>query len=140
QLESLWRVIGRRVGEVGAQVNAQDRGFPGCSTREVVWARDKAVLYRYQPLPGVKRARARPLFICYALVNRPEVLDLEPERSLVRRLLGAGLEVYLLDWGRPAEADRGLQLVDYIEGYLDGGIQYLRKTHRVPTVNLLGVC
>src|SRR5262249_32881741 len=102
--------------------------------------KDKAVLYRYLPLPAVKRARARPLLICYALVNRPDVLDLQPDRSLVRRLLAAGLEVYLLDWGRPDPSVRDLELLDYIERYLDGGIQYLLKTHQIRSINLLGVC
>jgi polyhydroxyalkanoate synthase len=139
QFESLWRDMGRRVAEAGAQASAQ-QGSPGCSSTEVVWKEDKAVLYRYLPLPAVKRAGARPLLICYALVNRPDVLDLEPERSLVRRLLGAGLEVYLLDWGRPDESDRGLELVDYIERYLGGGIQYLLETLRIRSLDLLGVC
>jgi poly[(R)-3-hydroxyalkanoate] polymerase subunit PhaC len=138
--ESLWRGIGRQITEAAAQVNAQRQGSPGCSSAEVVWREDKAVLYRYLPLPAVKRAGARPLLICYALVNRPDVLDLEPERSLVRALLAAGLEVYLLDWGRPDPSDRGLELVDYIERYLGGGIQHLLEAHRIRSINLLGVC
>jgi polyhydroxyalkanoate synthase len=121
-------------------VNAQQQESPGCSSAEVVWRQDKAVLYRYLPLPSAKRSRAPPLLICYALVNRPDVLDLEPERSLVRRLLAADLEVYLLDWGRPDESDRGRELVDYIDRYLGGAVQYLLKTHRIHSINLLGVC
>jgi polyhydroxyalkanoate synthase len=134
---SEWQAIGRRIAEITAQLSARQ---PGCSEAEVVWRKDKAILYRYLPLPEVKPARAPPLLICYALVNRPEVLDLEPDRSLVRQLLAAGLDVYLLDWGRPDHSDRHLELVDYIERYLDGGIRYLRKAHRVPAINLLGVC
>ena len=110
-----------------------------CST-EVVWQKDKAVLYRYLPLPSVKAARVRPILISYALVNRPDVLDLQPDRSLVRRLLAVGLDVYLLDWGRPDESDRELELSDYIEGYLDGAIRYVLKTRRMLSINLLGVC
>jgi polyhydroxyalkanoate synthase subunit PhaC len=137
---SQWQAIARRIDEVTAQLNAPESGSPGCSEAEVVWKKDKAAVYRYLPLPAVKRARAPPLLICYALVNRPDVLDLEPERSFVRQLLAAGLDVYLLDWGCPDASDRDLELVDYIERYLDGGIQYLRKTRRAPGINLLGVC
>jgi polyhydroxyalkanoate synthase subunit PhaC len=110
------------------------------SGREAVWKKDKAVLYRYLPLPSVRSARLRPVLISYALVNRPDVLDLQPDRSLVRRLLAAGLEVYLVDWGRPDESDRELELSDYIEGQLDGAIRYLLKSRRVPSISLLGVC
>jgi len=140
QFESLWHSIGRRISGIGTQVGAQHQASPGCSAAEVVWRKDKAALYRYLPLPSVKRARTPPLLICYALVNRPDVLDLEPERSLVRRLLAAGLTVYLLDWGRPAESDRSLRLEDYIERYLDGAVGHLLRTHRIAAVNLLGVC
>lgn len=131
--ETLLRDLRRSVAEAA-------NGSPGCSRTEIVWKKDKAVLYRYLPLPSVKSARLRPVLVSYALVNRPEVLDLQPDRSLVRRLLAAGLEVYLLDWGRPDESDRELALSDYIEGYLDGAVRHLLATRRIPSINLLGVC
>ena len=46
-----------------------------------------------------------PLVICYALVNRPYMLDLQPDRSLIRGLLARGLDVYLVDWGYPDRGD-----------------------------------
>jgi polyhydroxyalkanoate synthase len=113
---------------------------PGCSLREAVWKRGKAVLYRYLPLPFTQPARTEPVLISYALVNRPYVLDLKPDRSLVRDLLAAGLEVYLIDWGYPDEADRKLGLNDYISQYLGGCVRHILKTHRTRALNLLGIC
>ncbi len=87
----------------------QARGVTvGCSAKRAVWACGKTTLYHYLPLPEAARARrgAQPVLVCFALVNRPYILDLQPDRSLVRRLLEAGLEVYLIDWGDPDEADR----------------------------------
>lgn len=138
--EALLRDIRRTFAETSAAAPGSQNGSPGCSPTEVVWKKDKAVLYRYLPLPSVKSARLRPVLISYALVNRPDVLDLQPDRSLVRRLAAAGLEIYLLDWGRPDESDRELGLSDYIEGYLDGAIRYVLKTRRIPSISLLGVC
>jgi polyhydroxyalkanoate synthase len=43
-----------------------------------------------------------PLLFVYALINRPYILDLQQDRSVVRRMLEAGFDVYLIDWGEPS--------------------------------------
>ena len=48
-----------------------------------------------------------PILIVYALVNRPYMVDLQEDRSLVRNLLKLGLDVYLIDWGYPGRAIGG---------------------------------
>ena len=80
------------------------------------------------------------MLICFALVNRPYVLDLQSDRSLVRRLLAAGLTVYLIDWGNPDEADRCLDLEDYIERHLGGCVRQVLERHDSRSLDLLGVC
>jgi polyhydroxyalkanoate synthase subunit PhaC len=108
-----------------------------------VWRCGKTTLYRYQPLTtpvGRRPQGARPVLICFALVNRPYVLDLQPDRSLVRRLLEAGLEVYLIDWGNPDDADRGVDLAEYIERHLGGSVRHILRRHRTQSLDLLGVC
>jgi polyhydroxyalkanoate synthase len=112
----------------------------GCSLKDPVWRRDKVVLYRYRPLPFVQAARAHPVLICFALVNRPCVLDLQPDRSLVRSLLAAGLEVYLVDWGYPDENDYNIALTDYIEKYLAGCVNHVLRAEATSQLNLIGVC
>ena len=110
----------------------------GCSLKEPLWSCGKTTLYRYAPLTATPRGR--PLLICFALVNRPYVLDLQPERSLVRRLLEAGLEVYLIDWGNPDDADRHVDLEEYIEQHLGGSVRQVRARHGGAPLDLLGVC
>ncbi len=110
----------------------------GCSAREASFRVDKTVLWRYAPL--APSAGLPPLVICYALVNRPYKKDQQPDRSLVRGLLGHGLDVYLVDWGYPDRADSGLTLDDYVNRYLGACIDHVRQAHGVPQVNLLGVC
>jgi hypothetical protein len=71
------------------------------------------------------------VLICYALVNRPYMVDLQEDRSLVRGLLERGLDVFLIDWGYPDGADRFLELDDYVNGYLDRCVQFvLGQRHR----------
>ena len=114
----------------------------GCSAKRAVWSFGKTTLYRYQPRVGsaVRGPRARPVLLCFALVNRPYVLDLQPDRSLVRRLLEAGFDVYLIDWGDPGEADRRVDLAQYIERHLGGSVRYISGRHGAGNLDLLGVC
>jgi polyhydroxyalkanoate synthase len=115
----------------------------GCSAKRAVWRYGKTTLYQYLPLEGAAARAAAgiaPVLICFALVNRPYVLDLQPDRSLVRRLLEAGLTLYLIDWGDPDEADRGVDLAQYIEQHLGGSVRHVLETHGAPALNLLGVC
>jgi pimeloyl-ACP methyl ester carboxylesterase len=60
-----------------------------------------------------------PVLFVPSLVNRAYVLDLVPERSLMRWLPGQGLRTLLLDWGWPGEAERLFTLTDYVAGRLE---------------------
>lgn len=126
-----------QAGQVLATLRATQAGEEGAA-RDEVWRRGKVVLYRY-------RATARPLglpplLLVFALVNRPSILDFSPRRSLVRGLLAAGLDVYLIDWGYPDGTDRYLGFADYVDGYLDAAVQQILATHGIRALNLLGVC
>ena len=110
----------------------------GATEREEVWRDGKTVLYRFV---GDKPATAKvPLLVSYALVNRPYMVDLQADRSLIKGLLERGEDVYIIDWGYPDRSDRFLTLEDYIERYIGGAVDHLRRTHAVPAVNLLGIC
>ncbi|MDQ2972589.1 MAG: alpha/beta fold hydrolase, partial [Pseudomonadota bacterium] len=110
----------------------------GATAKEAVYREDKVVVYRYK---GAKKPTAKaPLLICYALVNRPYMVDLQDDRSLVKNLLALGEDVYLIDWGYPDGADRWLNLDDYINGYLRRCVDAVAKHAGVKKINLLGIC
>jgi polyhydroxyalkanoate synthase len=110
----------------------------GCSLKHAVWQSGKVKLYRYQPI--ARPAAAAPLLIVYALVNRPYMMDLQEDRSLIRGLLAEGLDVYLIDWGYPDGADRFTTLADYINDHVAGCVEHILKAHRLDALNVLGVC
>jgi polyhydroxyalkanoate synthase subunit PhaC len=110
----------------------------GSTPKEAVYHEDKLVLYRYKSM--VKNPNPVPILIVYALVNRPYMLDLQPDRSLIRHLLSQGQDVYLIDWGYPDVTDRYLTLADYIHGYIHRCIKAVCKRHGISKINLLGVC
>lgn len=111
----------------------------GVTPKEVIHQEDKTVLYRFKGNEAAATNRV-PVLITYALVNRPYMTDLQENRSMVKGLLDAGLDVYLIDWGYPDPADRYLTLDDYINGYLDSCVDVIRKRHDLEQINLLGIC
>lgn len=86
------------------------------------------------------RRKQPPLVICYALVNRPTILDLSSTRSLVRELQAKGRDIYLIDWGYPDLCDRHLGLDDYIGDYLDSVIQSVIDRSSFDQLDLMGIC
>lgn len=110
----------------------------GCSERETVYRDGKIALHRYRSI--APPAGVAPLLICFGFVNRPWMMDLQPDRSLIRRLLERGLDVYLVDWGYPDGAERFDDLADYLEGYLHDCVSHVLDTHAIDALNLLGVC
>lgn len=110
----------------------------GATPRETVYQEDKLSLVRFV---GEQPATEKlPVLIVYALVNRPYMIDLQKDRSIVRQLLAAGHEVYLIDWGYPDASDCCLTLSDYVDGYIRGCVRELQRRHQVPAINVLGVC
>jgi polyhydroxyalkanoate synthase len=110
----------------------------GTTPKEEVLRIDKTVLYRYVPL--VEKPSPVPILLTYALVGRYTMMDLQEDRSFVRNLLRAGLDVYLVDWGHPSRADRFAGLDDYVNDYIAACVDEICGRHEVDAINLLGVC
>jgi polyhydroxyalkanoate synthase len=111
----------------------------GVTPKTAVYQEDKLTLFRFDP-PKDKIPSRTPLLIVYALVNRPYMTDIQENRSTVKALMDAGQDVYLIDWGYPDRADRFLTLDDYINGYLDRCVDFIRERHRLDKINILGIC
>jgi polyhydroxyalkanoate synthase len=112
----------------------------GSAAKDAVYEDGKLKLYRFQPLEGVEQRCTTPVLMVYALVNRPYMLDLQPDRSLIRNLLAQGLDVYMIDWGYPSQADKYVTLDDYVNGSIDDCVNHILASTRLPSVNLVGIC
>jgi len=112
----------------------------GVTPRDAVHTEDKLTLYHYKSPTGKRAAGTAPVLVVYALVNRPYMMDLQQDRSLIRSLLDKGLDVYLIDWGYPDRSDRFTTLDDYINGYLDRCVEVVLSRHNSDALNVLGVC
>jgi polyhydroxyalkanoate synthase len=108
------------------------------SPKTTVYTEDKLTLYKYdRETPATYKT---PVLIVYALVNTYKMLDIQPDRSYIQNLLAAGLEVYLIDWGNPTKVDQYLSIDDYVNGYINNCVDFIRKKNRVEKINILSIC
>jgi len=110
----------------------------GTTPHEVVYEEENLRLLRYRR--DSPPAYAEPIVFCYALVNRPYILDLQPDRSVIRQFLNRGFDVYLIDWGDASAADRRMTLRDYIRGLIKNVADYVVAHSPAPRFHLVGYC
>ena len=108
--------------------------------KEEVLRIGKMRLFHYKPIVTGKKVVKTPLLITYALVNRQYMMDIQPDRSVIKSFLEGGLDVYVIDWGYPTGEDMYMSMDDYINWYMDDCVNFIRKEKKVDKVNLLGVC
>jgi polyhydroxyalkanoate synthase subunit PhaC len=108
--------------------------------KDTVWRRDKAQLWRYRSPDGVAARYTPPVLIVHSLVSKSYVLDLMPNNSMIRFLLGEGFDVFLLDWGiaDPAEAENTLE--DYVDDYIPEAIEATCREAGADEVTVIGYC
>ena len=110
----------------------------GQTPKDVVWRRGRSELWRYRG--DASRGPRPPLLLVFSLFSRSYILDLTPGNSFVQRLLAAGFDVYLLDWGVPDERDAANRLEDYVDDYLPAAVERVRELSGADRVNVLGYC
>jgi len=90
---------------------------------DVIYEEDRVKLKHYRPV--TERKFRTPLLVCYAMVNRETMLDLQPGRSVVQTFLDSGIELYMIDWGYPTRKDRFLTIGDHVNGYMNNIVDFI---------------
>ena len=106
--------------------------------KELVWQSDLVKLYHYKrETPATCKI---PVLVSFAIMNRQDVLDLQPDRSLMKKFLDLGLDVYLMDWGYPQKQHRYLTMEDYILGFMNDAVDFVRKSTGNDKIHKMGIC
>lgn len=102
---------------------------------EVVWTEGRATLYRYRS--AVKHPE--PVLVVHAVVSKPWILDLTPERSFLADLAARGFDVFLLDWGEPTQEDSDRGLTAYAQTLLRAE-KFVLAAAKAERLHLVGYC
>lgn len=126
------QAMAQRAGSLSAQALLQPAAAePG--ERALYWQQHGARLYRYPAAVD-----ATPIVLVYAWVNRPDVLDLSPQQSLIAALQAQGLAVWLLDWADSGA--QGLSLDEYLSQLLQPALMQVCAATQHARVSVLGIC
>ncbi|MCM3584378.1 alpha/beta fold hydrolase [Mesobacillus maritimus] len=107
------------------------------SPRQAVWKKNKSVLWYY---PAKEKKYDIPLFMVYSLLNKPYILDISEQNSVIGNLTKQGYDVYMYDWGSPGLEDKDITLDNYILDYLEMAIRVALRHSKVSEISLVGYC
>jgi len=81
-----------------------------------------------------------PILIVGSLINRHYILDLLPERSIIRHFQQLGFDVYATDWRMPTIKDEDMPLASYVHDYLENAVDKVEEVTGSRNVTLFGYC
>jgi polyhydroxyalkanoate synthase subunit PhaC len=97
------------------------------------------VLELIQFKPTTQEVYGRPLLVVPPQVNKYYVMDLSPNKSLVRYLVANGLQVFTISWRNPTPEQREWGFETYDLAVLEA-IDVVRAITGSQDVNILGAC
>ncbi len=97
------------------------------------------ILELIQYRPTTPNVETRPVFIVPPQINKFYVYDMSPQKSLVKFLLDAGIQVFMVSWRNPTPEHRDWGLAEYIDA-LDVAIEATREITGHRSVAAVGAC
>ncbi len=105
---------------------------------EVVFRNNLLELIQYTPT--TTQVRAIPIVIVAPWINKYYILDLTPQKSLVRWLVAQGYTVFITSWKNPGREMRDVQFEDYLQSGLLPALEVARQLCQSPSVHAVGYC
>jgi len=109
----------------------------GLSPGAVVFKNEVLELIQYQPT--TPQVYGRPLLIVPPQVNKFYVMDLSPNKSIIRYLVASGQQVFAISWRNPTPQQREWGFETYDRAILEA-IDATRAISASPDVNIVGSC
>jgi polyhydroxyalkanoate synthase len=105
---------------------------------KVVFQNDLVQLIQYAP--STETVHATPLLIVPPWINKFYILDLGPQKSFIRYMVGKGFTVFVVSWVNPDERLKGKTFEDYMTGGLLAATDAVKRETGSDKVNVIGYC
>ncbi|RCS24148.1 class I poly(R)-hydroxyalkanoic acid synthase [Phyllobacterium salinisoli] len=105
---------------------------------KVVARNDLAEIIQYAPT--TEKVFERPLLICPPWINKYYILDLSPEKSLIRWLVDQGHTVFVISWVNPDARHADKDWEAYIREGIQFGLDTVERRTGERKINAIGYC
>lgn len=90
--------------------------------------------------PTTAQVHQTPIVIITPWINKYYVLDLTPQKSMVKFLTDQGYSVFITSWKNPTAEMADLSFDDYLLEGVNPAVQTARQICKAPQVHLTGYC
>ena len=140
-LENLLADIERGKGELSIRQSAD--GFVlgkniATAPGKVVFRNALIELLQFDPV--TEQVYERPLLIFPPWINKYYILDLRPENSFIRWLVGQGYTVFVVSWANPDERLAEFGFEDYMREGIFAALDAVKDATGVDDPNCVGYC
>jgi len=108
------------------------------SPGKVVYRNHLIELIQYTPTTA--KVYPEPLLIVPSNIMKYYILDLSPENSMVRYLVGQGHTVFMISWRNPDASDRDIGMQDYLQMGVMQAMAEVKTQTKAPRIHTMGYC
>ncbi|MBE7942578.1 MULTISPECIES: alpha/beta fold hydrolase [Ramlibacter] len=105
---------------------------------KVVFRNALIELLQYEP--STPQVRREPVLVVPSWIMKYYILDLTPDDSLVRYLVGQGYTVFALSWRNPGSEQAGLSMDDYLAQGVLAAVEAVQQAVPGTPLHAMGYC